>query len=442
MMRIKIFFAGIIFAITLVSCTMNKVDYNTNEPNISHQKNVFDGNSPNLVKDEYGGDEVILENDEHNSTINISSDNSFWYDGIEFKVLEYINDEKMLVKFMMGDYLIQSIVPRELEETKYISEYVTEYEKGDNLVFLKLTHPSQESAVYFSYIQGEEVYNSYPDRSLEGFKEEFDLEDDAYEYQTPDGRTGIIGKMYESDFVSHGYSAIVYDDLEKIMLVMLTLDDNEESLAKEPPYMEQTVFRGIEDSDTVNMCIYPKEEQKARIDSLYEKYKEIVYNTDEVLQTQYDAIGEEFQGHCLKDVNSDGIPEIVYLGNPGRVCVVGEENAISLPARGIYWTNDDNVFYTTYSFPGCYGYRKYEITTDISGKMSLTESENNYIEYDSEKGYFCNGEEITEEIFNDLEAEIISPKMPEFRYFDGDEVYAGKGSFYDCVKRLVDGEIY
>jgi len=393
--------------------------------------------------------DVKEKQEESNIILEIQALHSLWFDGIEMKVMMYLDDNNMLVKFPLGDYMVQAVLPRSLEEKSYISEYYPESYGENSEVYLKLTNNDKQDAIYVAYGRGEEAIANFGDFSLEAMKEIINaLDDEIYEIETLNNGIGIIAKISDevkwseydrnSEYLP-GYVIILHNSDEKMCLIMNVLNSDVGQLENIKMNMEQVAFRKLEDNDYKLTSTYSDEEVAIHMDNIYAIYREIMIDPDKVLQEQYQAFGENYRIHGLKDVTGDGIPEIVFWGNPKTVCIIGETNAVSVYADDIIWTEDPKVFYLSIGWTGEMEWDKCELVTDTDGNMTINVIEDNYLTASDYYGYSLKGEVITAEEFEKIVTEMKSAKIPKPWMLDADEIMAGKNAFYRSVKRITDG---
>lgn len=403
-------------------------DSNVENPDLN---NDISGVIPDVVQD-------IIADDIH----------SIWFDGIEFKILKYLDEDKMLVKFPLNNYLVQAVVPRALEDEEYIDEYCSESDlSGDNReVYLKLKDKDKQDAISFAYMQGPDAITSMK-AEYEAKYAQIDGET-IYEVSTLNNGRGLVMRINDYITLSEydrdekwlpGYMLIVINEEEQMAFAMEILEENESEIDRS--YFEQVTFRKIEDTDYVMRASSEQPDYDARMDAMYQKYEEIIKNPDKILQEQYGAWGQSYTLHFLWDFNEDNIPEIVFLGNPRSIIIIGEKNAVSINGSNVIFSNTPNIIYTPVEFTGNVNWSKNEVQVDAQGNLVVNTLEN--LEGDPAYAtYRYMGENISEERYLELLSAIERPDRPKPRMFDTDEYVASKTGFRRSVQCLTNDYVY
>lgn len=396
---------------------------------------------------------VGLESEEQESVSEITSQNSpsddmysIWFDGIEFKILKYLDDDNMLVKFPLSNYMIQAVVPRTLENERYISEYYSESDSsGENKeIYLKLVNSDKEDAIFFAYMQGADVYarieSSYGELAgrIDG--------EEVYEVNTLNNGTAIAflggdsvtwGEYDHDAERLSGYMMVVLNPEEQMTFAMEILSEDENDINKDS--FEHVAFRKLTDADYVLRANAELENYDARMETMYQKYKEIVEDSTAYLQADCSAPGENYTSHYLLDLTGDNVPEVIFMGTPRCLAIVGEKNSIPMFGNEILFSNTPNVFYIKTAFQENISWQKYEINTDAEGYLVANLMETLEIDLD---GYTLNGENITEKEYLSLLSEIEKTDRPKPRMYDTEEYIASQKGFYRSVQCLTNEFVF
>ena len=374
---------------------------------------------------------------------------SIWFDGKEFKILEYLDKDTMLVKFAIDDYIIQMVLPRSLELEKYrLTEYGSDTYGDRKEASEHYVHGKKKSAIYVSVVKDTELEAFYQKLLNQGV-----LKDGYEEIHTMYNGSGfLVSDITELAFSIHDEESLlednqvfIYDPKEQVILGLMLASDDSKEREIFTKNLDRLVFRKEQDSDYVFRTENRPEDYDDRMKAMYQKYREILKSPTKYLSTNYQADGNEYGIHYLYDMTDDGIPEIIFLASPKCICIVGEKNAINLSGEAVYWGSKPGEFYSHCFWQGNGGWDHYEVSIDGNGNMVLNTIENNYLERNCDWQtdtffYSYLGETITEEEYNRIVEEIDSPYIPDAILW-GDEYIAGYGGFKESVKKLSDVHI-
>lgn len=374
---------------------------------------------------------------------------SVWHDGVEFKILEYLDDELMRVKFVLEKYIVQAVVPRTLEQQDYFVEEYSDYDaaSGEEETYLKVINQDKGDALYFAYGRGAQVIENFAN-TYEMWKSRGESED-CYQIETVCNGEGLV--VVTSDSVAwsrydkderllQGYMTAVSDEEEAAVFMFGLLTDDEGQYDMIRDSVEQVVIRRITEDDLV-LKMQVDDEYEQRMTDMFQKYREITDSPTEYLQTNYYAPGSEYNYHYLYDVTGDGVPEIFFQGNPSLFCIVGEANAVCLHGVDeIVWTDMENIFYTKSTSQAGINWDRYEVSIDMLGYMEINRVAS--IAIDHEGNYSMNGETITREKYLDVISIVEQNYLPEPRRVYSKEYVLSKKGFKDSVKRLTDEFLY
>ncbi len=441
--RIRVLIVMCIISVLLCACSKGEYSVQDQEYESLSEENDF------LINDD---DNQITESD---NSITEKECPSIWFDGVEFKILEYIDKDYMFVKFLLDEYLIQTVVPRRLETDKYDSEFYVESYGGEKNAYLKLSAENRTEAIFFSYGKGESMIAAYGDGSYEAIESGFGGE--LFESETSEGQVVFYreGNLdisiyeYEDENEMNGYGVYVPAIDQQTMFVFAILNENEKQCKKDLESLLEIDYKKADDSDFIRNATLSEEEYTNRIDDMYAKYMDIAFNPDSFLKEQWQAPGEMYDYQQLVDMTNDGIPEVFFLGNPKSICIMGEENVITLWGDEIFWSDEPNIFYVDISYPGEFTYVKYELVVDENGYISakvleeeylkLFEETDDYINYTIK--YFCKGNEINEMEYLGFVDGLKSVKHIKPKMYNVDEFLASKNMFKRSAMRLTSDEI-
>lgn len=373
---------------------------------------------------------------------------SIWIQGYEIRILEYLDDESMLVKLRVGTSLIQAVVPRMLEENTYVIEYENETWGGENTTYIRFTDLNKNNAIYFSCVTGTDVDIRFQEMIT-------NAQESGREYEVLNDGKSILGQELFNDVRISEYDSpscltaeVISSYCEKNQMVcamaILTDDEREQSLAIE--YLKKMQFRRISDNDFVYMTTNLPNTYEKQMEQMYEMYEEIIEYPTEYLQTNYNSAGADYEIHFLYDFTNDGIPEIVFMGNPKWICIVGENNAINLSGERIVWLEDRSEFLVCVAWTGDVTWSKSKIESDNDGNMELIVVESEYLcsKYDMESDsyvYMVEGKSISEEKFYEMEKNLQQVDAFQPFTYSTDSYVATKTGFNRSVMRLNDERI-
>lgn len=370
---------------------------------------------------------------------------SFWIDGTEFKILKYLDEENMLVKFPLDNHLVQAIVPRTLETENYVREYYCDSYNEEDEGWIKLINCNKEEAVMFEYMHGPETMLLLEERCAELYEQKgsegiFEVESLRNgKALVVEGGQEVACNEYDIDERwLDGYMVILLDKEEQTALVMLSLNEDVQKINIHN--FEHVAFRKIEEDDYVMRFGYWQENYETVMDNAYQKYREIIEDPTTYLQNNYDEPGDNYNLHYLYDLSGDNVPEMIFMGQPRRMAIVGDKNAISLSCDQIVFSDIPNIFYTSIAFQGDVTWEKYEIQTDVQGYLVANKIAGfgTYME----ETFWYNEEDITADEYAKLMAEIDKTDRPKPRLYDTDEYIASKKGFQRSVQCLNNNFVF
>lgn len=441
------------YIFSIILCTIFLLCACSNGGNSVKNKQYESASNRDTVSNDNEEDQSIDSDKKESKNENKKDCPSIWFDGVEFKILDYINDEYMLVKLMLDEYLIQTVVPRRLETVRYDSEFYVESYEGEKEVYLKLSSEDRTEAIFFSYGKGENLIQNYGDGSYESLKNVYG--DELIEQKNKNGQFVYYGPAklniaiseYEMETNLSGYGVILPNIEQQTVFVFSILNENEKQCEKDiEPFLE-IKYKKVDDSDLIRNTTLSEEEYTTRLDQMYSKYRDMAFTPDTYLREHGQADGEDYDYQYVIDMTNDGIPEVVFYGVFKSICIMGENNVVTFEGDEIYWSDEPNIFYVNISYPGEFIYSKCELLTDENGYISvnviepeylkLFEYTDDYINYTT--SYYGNGKEITEAEYQKVLSELQSVKHPKPRcYID---FIPGKNMFKQSAMRLTSDEL-
>ena len=388
---------------------------------------------------------------------------SLWFDGIEMKVLERIDENSLLVKFALGDYLIQTIVPDSLEEESFDAlweicdpgeAYEVDFQAG-----LGIKNVNENVLIFTAYGKNPEILEGLVGMTAEYMNNYF-YEDNKYsEIETinhskaflveGDIMGGDYGDFFDTDEKSlSGYGLIMLDLDEQLYFIVQILNKDADQLESIKQNIWQTTFRRLEEDDFVYPSIYEKEDYDAHMDCVYTMYNEILNSpdVDVFLQEHYGAVGSDYDEYCFIDLTGDGIPEVVVKGNPKQYIIIGENGWMNGRATELEWTNEEGVFYSVISFAGKKEWNKCKLTVTDSGGFQEIVLEDDILAVNDFDGYLSSGEAISEEKYEEMLRDIEKRTNPHPRKFNvswnrNHGYRAAKEDIYNAVRKLAEGYV-
>jgi len=370
---------------------------------------------------------------------------SIWIDGTEFKILKYLDNENMLVKFPLESYMVQAIVPRTLETEKYVIEYYSDSYNEEDEGWIKLINCNKEEAVMFEYMRGPEAVSMVEEQCAELYEQkgneatfEVDSLKNGKAFVVEWGQEVACSEYDMDQRWLDGYMLVLLDKEEQTALVMLSVNEDVQKINIDN--FEHVAFRKMEENDYVMRYGYWQENYETVMDNIYQKYREIVKEPTSYLQNNYGEPGDNYNLHYLYDLSGDNVPEMIFMGQPRRMAIVGDKNAISLGCDQIVFSDIPNIFYTSIAFQGDVTWKKYEVQTDAQGYLVA----NNIASFGTnmEETFWYNEEDITADEYAKLMDEIEKTDRPEPRLYDTDEYIASKKGFQRSVQCLSNDFVF
>lgn len=340
-------------------------------------------------------------NDNQDSKVFEKNLPSLWFDWFEVKILEYVDKDSMIVKFSLGNYMFQMKVPRILEEEPY---YICDCDVSSSSAYISLINENGDRGVTLTYSEGENIVEKY-EKWISGL----DLQK-IYQAETVGGMRAII--TYEEEWINHnllgGYFIGACDEEKNVAMLcgMLSENDEENEITKE--YLTELAYKLKEDSDYVYLKEDVTDEYLQRMSNMYEKYSAIIEDTTGCLQNEYMMVGEEYTKYYLVDLTEDSIPEIVFMGRPNWIAIVGEKNAVALNGSSIIWTNVPGEFYTCLAFSFTEEWGRYKVSVDKDGIMSVECIQSEFLSSNGQE-YWYEGKAITKEEYKAIFSELNHP---------------------------------
>lgn len=366
---------------------------------------------------------------------------SIWLDGNEMKIMEYLDEKSMCVKLDLGVSIVQTTVPRYIEDSCKISYDYETY--GDTyLSSIRCIH--EENALLISCLRGENVN--------EVFKEFVtDYEDEkVYRLLGDESRVGYPVKIKESELNNYsvqsdldGYAMAVYDAENEIIVFMEMFTNDRNELEQYKKYLENLEFKRKEDKDFVSDLDIVLDDYDVRMENMYSRYQETLQIPSDFIKETCEAPGEEYRIHYFYDFTNDGVPEIIYYGNPKWICIIGEKNAVNLGGSEIIWSETPSEFYVYSEWTGERTWIKYKMEVNENGFIEANIIDREYLssEYsyeNDEYSYIYQGKNITEEKFIQIMDSLKSVRIrTPVRFLTG-ECMATKLGFYRCAMHLND----
>ncbi len=143
---------------------------------------------------------------------------------------------------------------------------------------------------------------------------------------------------------------------------------------------EHVGIRKVKESDFVMKTKIKHKKYEDAMNNIYTLYDYIIKEPTQILRTDYNLMGIDYNAHYIYDLSGDNVPEIIFLGKeriPSGACItpvqhiviLGENNFVSLPGNQIVFSDVANVFYIPRSFQEDTTWKKYEMETDTDGNL-------------------------------------------------------------------------
>lgn len=348
--------------------------------------------------------EINLENNEvivkeSNFAWNFEDMHSFQIDNWEFKVLAYLDEQNMLVKFPLGtEYIVQVIVPRSLGDGLYQCKLNSSKTEESSIATVDIEKTDTGERIIFAYSEGMEYLHL-----LEEWRAAIEADPEVIkESMVAINQKEVVVYKQDKELIA------IWMDGESQKVQYIMANGIDASMQEIVENLKQTVFRELREDDFVFRTEQMVDNYESRMDAMYQKYQEILEDTDTYLLENYNAPGNEYTQHYLYDLTGDNIPEIIFVGNPRSVMIVGESNAISLPGvSNMMWGKSPNVVFTEGGYMGDVSVNKQIILMDNQGNL-VVEYER-YLEKNADGRCLFLGEEISQEQY----AEILENTQKE-----------------------------
>ena len=366
---------------------------------------------PNLIINEESVTAQIVEGkDAH----------SIWIGEKEIKILEYINEEKMIAKIRLGDYVVQLVVPRSLENSNYVCDNKEEVKDGNSSARVKFTNYDKEDAVYVSYYHWDDLIE------YENMKKELM---DVFAGVTP--YSASCGKeLYIQDGFSHlviseydtkisyvgGKDGAFYDDDTQNIFWICMYDSNDENCADFEHDMQKMLFRKW-DSNVDYLAINSDViDYDSRMEYMYERCKNIVNNPKDFLKEYFsmEMEGSSMLYYDFYDMTGDNIPELLLTDYEKGICIVGEKNSVRIPFSDYLLRSDElDMYYSVNDNTWGTSIKQYYVTQSEDGMLQLKEGQELYCEpmLEDDEGqnerYTLDGEVISGKKYDEITTDIF-----------------------------------
>lgn len=373
---------------------------------------------------------------------------TFWIDGKEFKVLEYIDEKSMLVKFELEDCIIQMIVPRSLENEVYIMNY--EIDIWNDLVhpiigFLNKDKQDLFLCSIITNVNTKDLFIEAYSNDLE-HKQEYEIQDNGNRIVVYEATREVFLSEPYNELRMGGYLTYYYDDEANAMIAAAILNTDESEQESGKNYLESIQIRESNDEDFVSRIESQTDDYEQRMLNMYAKYVELLDNPTTYLQEKHNAVGELYEMHYLYDFTEDGIPEIIFMGSPNWICIIGENSSQNISGSDIAWSKTPAEFYVRIEWTGEVTWQKYQIETDQNGIITANMIDTKYLcssyNYENDEfTYTYQGRIISEKEFLEKEKSLKAVDIPAPWRYDLDGYVASEKAFYRSVTYLNDKRI-
>ncbi len=389
-----------------------------------------------------------------------------WLGNVECRILEYSGEEDALIKFRCGDYIVQCLVPVKMVEEPCYSYYIYDYDyNAKELINVGRVITTQDGdfTINFAVGMGKGYEESgLKDLSMETLKQNYtkytSLKEEYqayYEYESEHNGETIIARTAgtavderEQLFYLFGYSAYYnYPELQKMIIAGAGIEEEAEweNMKK---YAESFSFRELEDSDYFYNTLYSEEEFMIHMEEAYKLYVSVLENPHEVLEQKYQQAfyAEEIYRYGLHDFTNDGVLEIIFGDDDSTMYIIGVNGIQKLgQVSELYQSEEPSTFYAKSVRYGWVELRQYEIELNEMGEMEITLLSTlsyNELEDGNKVNYYFNGEEITQEQYEQKRSYIESGHFKRIyanRENDGPIEWE---AFCNITRSLKDGKIF
>lgn len=395
---------------------------------------------------------LMVDEEPEKETVYAGQDvHSIWTGAGEIKILQYMDEERMLVKMRVGRYLMQMVMPRNLETEEYLcwgwdNEGVI-WRQGE----AGFLNQNKKNAMYVDYEHDDDLdqYQIIKNDEKVMLKE-------AATYMMKNGHTLKVLEesgdlmLAEDDpnpNMVMGKQGIIYDDTLQTRFNIEMFDEDDVKREKFVEDMQQMQYREW-NSDTD----YLAEGQnipnyETRMSNMYQRCFTVFDSPKEYLKQTFDIDSDDISIiYCgLYDMTGDDIPEMLIADEEKGICILGENNSIRIPASDyLIRTDDPSMYYSVVSYTWGTYMTQYYITQTQEGLLEA--SEGKVLSYEpmgdddgNENPHYSWGkEEITKKEYDEMSLEINSNRHQLLALQIECKGKLAKDLYYDADRRLTD----
>lgn len=378
---------------------------------------------------------------------------SIWIGTKEIKILKYLDEEKMLIKLRVGDYLVQMVVPRSLEQQQYVCDYEVGNEAGWRQGSARFVNCNKKDDVRIWYYHEDDL-ETY-EKNKQEYMDELERSDS---YTMKNGHTinvmDDVSELRVSKWDSEantvqGKRGGFYDDELQTIFEIWMSDEEEAKREKFVDDMMQMCYRTW-DSDTDYLAVGQNiPDYSTRMNDMYQRCVAVYNSPKEYLKQTFDIDSDERSvKYCgLYDVTEDDIPEMLIADDEKGICILGENNSVRIPSADyLVRTDDPNMFYSFVSYTWGTYLTQYHITQTPKGILEV--SEGKVLSYEpmvdddgnENPSYSWGKDEITKQQYDEMYLEITG-NTHQVLTVEMDCIGMLEKNTYYCAARKLTDEI-
>lgn len=395
---------------------------------------------------------LMVDEEPEKETVYAGQDvHSIWVGTKEIKILQYLNEEKMVVKMRIGDYQMQVVVPRSMETEEYACDYWTDGEAGWRQGAANFVNYNKKNAIYIGYYHEDDL-NEYEEMKKRQISEMGETES----LTMKNGHTMEVLEEYSelqlSDEDSNGNWVmgkwgLAYDDELQTKFGIAMFDENDLKREKFVEDMQQMQYREW-NSDTDYLAVGQNTpDYENRMSNMYQRCFAVFDSPEEYLKQTFDIDSDERSIiYCgLYDMTGDDIPEMLIADEEKGICILGENNSVRIPASDyLIRTDDPSMYYSVVSYTWGTYMTQYYITQTPEGLLEA--SEGKVLSYEpmvDDSGnetisYSWDNKEITQKEYDEMSLEINSNRHQVLAIQRECIGKLSKSIYYNADRRLTD----
>ena len=365
-------------------------------------------------------DQLMVDEEQTDTQPMEASDaHSVWIGIEEVKILQYLNDEKMIAKMRLGDYVIQLVVPRSLENENYVCSYSEDGIPMQSCAYLQFTNGKKDDALCVNYTQWQYLSD------YESMKEDvMELLDGAEQYSMSNGKCLYVKEKYAELILSEydigvsnvpGKYGVFFDDDNQAVFSIEMYDNDASKREVFEQDMQQMLYRPWDNEVDYVPVGENTVDYDARMKNMYNKCEHILKQPATFLKENYsiEMDSNTILYYGFYDMTDDDIPELLLADEEKGICIAGEKNCIRIPFTDYLMRSDEpDMYYAVDSNTWGTLMKQYYVTQTDDGLLKLNEGQELYCEpVIADDGsqtdrYTLDDEIISEEKYSEMSADI------------------------------------